>query len=237
MDGFEFRVLWTSTGSLTGQEDVEREINQGVGFVHMAGHANPSILVTHPPNEKKIKIKILHMYNLPPVNALSMLLRNKGLDKIIEKLTEPWFPKLTNGEKLPVVLVGGCHNSQFNTTLLNIITQGFEHAYGWGEFVPKCWSWWLTSNEKGGSIATIGNSGLGMGLEGFNYPNGLDGWLYPRFFFNYNQLGKEILGEAHSAAISDYVHEFDINKDGEDRQMIQQWVLLGDPSMLLGGYE
>ena len=39
------------------------------------------------------------------------------------------------------------------------------------------------------------------------------------------------------AAITDYVNEFDINKDGEDRQMIQQWVLLGDPSMLLGGYE
>jgi len=236
MDGFEFERLWASLGTLTGQKDVEQAINSGAGFIHMAGHANPSILVTHPPNNKSAKIKILHMYNLPFINALGMIVKKKGFSKFLEKLTEPRMPTLTNGDKLPVVLVGGCHNSQFNTSLLNILNDGFSHAYGWGEFVPKCWSWWLTSKEDGGAIATIGNTGLGMGLDGFDYPNGLDGWLYPRFFYNYGQLGKEHVGELHSAAISDYVNEFNINKDGEDRQMVQQWVLLGDPSLMVGGY-
>ena len=235
MDGFEFERLWASLGTLTGQEDVERAINDGAGFIHMAGHANPSILVTHPPNENK-KITILHMYNLPILNALGMIQRRKGFDRFLEELMKPRFPTLTNNEKQPVILVGGCHNSQFNTSLLNIIEDGFMHAYGWGEFVPKCWSWWLTSKENGGAIATIGNTGLGMGLPGFNYVNGLDGWLYPRFFYNYRQLGRQHVGEAHSAAIADYVNEFDINMDGEDRQMIQQWALLGDPSLMLGGY-
>jgi len=235
MDGFEFERLWASLGTLTGQEDVERAIDDGAGFIHMAGHANPSILVTHPPNENR-KITILHMYNLPVFNALGMITGNKGIDRFLEELMKPRFPTLKNNEKQPVVLVGGCHNSQFDTSLLNIIEDGFMHAYGWGEFVPKCWSWWLTSKENGGAIATIGNTGLGMGLGGFDYVNGLDGWLYPRFFYNYRQLDREHVGEAHSAAIADYANEFDINKDGEDRQMIQQWVLLGDPSLMLGGY-
>jgi hypothetical protein len=235
MDGFEIERIWASTGALTGQADVERGINQGAGFIHMAGHANPSILVTHPPNDNA-KITILHMYNLPIFNALGMITRRKGIDRFIEELTKPRFPSLSNQEKLPVILVGGCHNSQFNTTLLYILKDGFMHAYGWGEFVPKCWSWWLTSHDNGGAIAVIGNTGLGMGLPGFDYVNGLDGWLYPRFFFNYRQNNMVHVGEAHSAAITDYVNEFDINKDGEDRQMIQQWVLLGDPSLMLGGY-
>jgi len=237
MDGFEIERLWASTGTLTGQESVEQAINNGAGFIHMAGHANPSILVTHPPNNKSAKIKILHMYNLPIINAIDMIVRRKGFSKFLDKLMEPRMPILTNVDKLPIVLVGGCHNSQFNTSLLNIFKDGFSHAYGYGDFVPKCWSWWLTSKEDGGAIATIGNTGLGMGLEGFNYPNGLDGWLYPRFFYNYRQLGKENIGEAHSAAIADYVNEFDINKDGEDRQMVQQWALLGDPSLMIGGYQ
>jgi len=235
MDGFEIERLWASLGTLTGQEDVEQAINNGAGFIHMAGHANPSILVTHPPNSNS-KIIILQMYNLPIFNAIGMITRKKGIDRFFEELMKPRFPTLNNNEKQPVILVGGCHNSQFDTSLLNLIKDDFMHAYGWGEYVPKCWSWWLTSKEEGGAIATIGNTGLGMGIDGFDYVNGLDGWLYPRFFYNYRQLGKEHIGESHSASISDYVNEFDINKDGEDRQMVQQWILFGDPSLMIGGY-
>ncbi len=238
MDGFEFERLWTSLGTLTCQEDVEQAINAGAGFIHMAGHANPSILVTYPPDDadKEYKITILRMYTFPPLDAIYALITGK-FSKIFSNLMLPINPRLNNNEKLPIVLVGGCHNSQFNTTLLNIMTYGINYAYGRGLHVPKCWSWWLTSHENGGAIATIGNTGLGMGLPGFDYPNGLDGWLYPRFFYNYRQLGKEHVGEAYSAAISDYINEFDINKDGEDRQMVQQWALLGDPSLMIGGYQ
>jgi hypothetical protein len=41
---------------------------------------------------------------------------------------------------------------------------------------------------------------------------------------------------AQGLAVSDYVKEFDINRGSEDRQMVQQWALLGDPSLLPGGY-
>ena len=237
MTGFEFERLFASSGTLTGQNSVEQAINAGAGFIHCAGHANPSILVTHPPLNKTEKITILSMYNIPPLNAFyALLYQGKGIAGFLEKLKERWMPRLTNGEKQPIVVVGGCHNSQFNVTLLNIRTYGFTHAYGYGIHVPKCWSWWLTSKKDGGAIATMGNTGLGMGLPGFDYPNGLDGWLLPRFFYNYNQLNQHHVGEAHSAAITDYVNEFDINADDADRQMVEQWLLLGDPSLMIGGY-
>jgi len=76
-----------------------------------------------------------------------------------------------------------------------------------------------------------------MGLPGFNYPNGLNGWLLPRIFYNYAQEGLENAGAVHSAAITDYAIEFDINTKNADRQMLEQWPLLGDPSLLIGGYE
>jgi hypothetical protein len=239
MDGFSFVRLWASLGTLTGQSSVEDEINKGVGFVHMAGHANPSILVTHPPDAPKTeKITILRMYAIPFIDAIyALFYQNKGFEGFIQALLSPINPRLKNNNKLPIMVIGGCHNSQFNVSIKNIITDGFNHAYGWGHHGPKSFSWWLTVKENGGAIATMGNSGFGMGIPGFNYPDGLDGWLLPRFYYNYGQMGEEYLGAAHSAAITDYVNEFNINTDPEDRQMVQQLILLGDPSLMMGGYE
>lgn len=227
MDGFTFTRLWASTGALTGQSVVEDAINDGAGLIHMAGHANPSCLVTHPPHNEET-ITILQMYDIgDPLNM---------------------NPKLDNKDMLPVILIGGCHNSQFNVSLMNIIKGIMEYGikgmflespykFYYMEWVPKCFSWWLTSNPNGGAIATMGNTGLGMGIGGQDYVTGLDGWLFPRFFYHYGQDGQEFIGMAHSSAITDYVNEFDINSDGEDRQMIQQWALLGDPSLMIGGYD
>ena len=227
--------LWASNGALTGQESVENAINDGAGFVHMAGHANPSILVTHPPQNNS-KITILRMYHMPLLDFIGYIGRGK-IDKAINALLSPRNPRLTNAYKLPVIVIGGCHNSQFNTTLLNIITHNFTHAYGYGEYVPKCFSWYLTNLENGGAIATMGNTGLGMGLHDAGYTTGLDGWLMPQFFKHYGVNNETYIGAAHSYAIRDYTLNFDCNADSADRQMLEQWPLLGDPSMLIGGYD
>jgi hypothetical protein len=238
MDDFNPIRLWASLETLTGQKSVVDEINNGAGFVHMAGHANPSILVTHPPDAPKTeKITILNMYAIPPINAFWAFLNELGLKKVIEDLLSPINPRLRNSEKQPVIVIGGCHNSQFNTSIFSILREGFVHAYGYGHHPPKCFSWWLTSKENGGAIATIGNSGFGMGIPGPDYPTGLDGWLLPRFFYHVGQMDEEYCGAAYSNAITDYVNEFDINIDAEDRQMVEQLILLGDPSLFMGGYE
>jgi hypothetical protein len=238
MTGFDFVRLWASTGALTGQKDVEDEISNGAGFVHMAGHANPSVLVTYPPDDvhKENKITIMRMYDI--FNPLN------------------FHPTLKNKEKQPVCVIGGCHNSQINVSAMSILKGLLQHGlryfhiptqedpfmgpfWKW-EWIPNCFSWWLTVKSNGGAIATMGNTGLGMGIAGFAYPEGLDGWLLPKFFYNLDvengTIGEKHVGAAHSAAITDYINEFDINSDDADRQMVEQWILLGDPSLVVGGY-
>jgi len=231
MVGFNHERIWASLGTLTDRFDVEAAFNDGAGFVHMAGHANPASLVTYPQGDKEKENKIIIMamydfYAFPNVN-----------------------PRLTNKEELPVVIIGGCHNSQYNVTLANIIDgikeygisgYFFSHPFRffYMEWVPKCFSWWLVTNPNGGAIATLGNTGYGMGIPDEEYVTGLDGWLFPRFYYHYGQMDRHNVGMAQGQAITDYVLEFDINSKGksEDRQMVQQWALLGDPSLLPGGY-
>ncbi|MBS3773144.1 MAG: hypothetical protein KGY55_02975 [Candidatus Thermoplasmatota archaeon] len=234
-DQFSLERLWASTGTLTGQADVEAAINDGAGLIHMAGHANPGTLVTHPPKSED-SIVILDIYNIPPINAL-WALYSSGISGALEQLQASWMPSLSNGDKLPVVVVGGCHNSQFNTSVRNILKYGFTHAYGYGIHVPKCWSWWLTSLPEGGSIATLGNTGLGMGIPAWDYVTGLDGWLFPRFFYHYGVNDVDVVGTLQGEATTDYVNTFAVNEgDGAVRQMVTQWSLFGDPSLKIGGY-
>jgi hypothetical protein len=245
LNGFDIIKLWTSLETLTGQPDVEREINNGVGLIHMAGHANPSVLVTNKPKGGG-KVTILHMHYMPLITAFwALIFQGKGIIGAIESLMQPRNPQLTNGEMLPIIVIGGCHNSQFNVTSRNIFKYGFTRSYGYGIHAPSCFSWYLMTIQNGGAIATMGNTGLGMGLPGYAYTEGLDGWLFPRFFYHYGTNGTEMVGETYSAAITDYVNEFDINEietpseedgPGAMRQMVEQWELFADPSLKIGGY-
>jgi hypothetical protein len=245
MAGFDIVKLWTSLETLKGQSDAEKEINTGAGFIHMAGHANPSVLVTNKPKGGG-KVTILQMYYMPLVTAFwALVYQGRGIIAAIQSLLQPRNPDLHNGEKLPIIVIGGCHNSQINVTSRNILKFGIPHAYGYGIHASSCFSWYLMTVKNGGAIATMGNTGLGMGLPGYAYTEGLDGWLFPRFFYHYGMNGKDLVGEAYSAAITDYVNEFDINEidnpseedgPGAMRQMVEQWELLGDPCLKMGGY-
>jgi len=98
--------------------------------------------------------------------------------------------------------------------------------------------------KNGGSIATIGNTGLGFGDSELNCTKRWDGYINTRFFYNYNNLsskGIKNLGDIHSKTISDYlsnVYVPNINDYGAwmDIKTVEGWALLGDPSLELGGY-
>ncbi|OYT58511.1 hypothetical protein B6U70_00420, partial [Euryarchaeota archaeon ex4484_162] len=57
------------------------------------------------------------------------------------------------------------------------------------------------------------------------------------FFQVYGEQGKEILGETWGQTVTDYVNTFPCNKDQIDRKTVEEWVLLGDPTLKIGGYE
>ena len=220
--GYKIIKLYTSDNSLRRPANVARQIRLGASFVHFAGHGNPSIWSTHLP-DSNLWVDGPSVFDMPFI---------------------------INGKRLPIVVVGGCHNSQFNVTLLNIKEgierEGMQYFTGrpprnngsfWlYDWVPECWSWELVKLKNGGSIATIGNTNLGYSYVGDYAPEGLGGWIEGRFFQSIAVQNMETIGQAHTQAIRDYVNKFDINTDQLDCKTVQGWVLLGDPSLKIGGY-
>ncbi|MFE3846320.1 C25 family cysteine peptidase [Thermoplasmatota archaeon] len=220
--GFTMNKLWLSIpGAWEGREDVQNAFNDGAGFVHFAGHSNPASWGNHPPDDED------HVF----IDGFKM-----------------WDgPKLTNDGELPIVVFGGCHSAQFNVTLMHIITgmqkygiMGFwfrsPFRYAFFEWVPRDVSSQLVMQKSGGAIASIGNSGLGYGYVNEGWDSGLGGWIEPRFFDAYANQSKTILGETHDQAIIDYINIIgSVNSDQIDRKTIEEWVLLGDPSLKIGG--
>jgi hypothetical protein len=229
MSGFFPTKLWTSDQTLTGQRDVIRAVDKGCGFLYFEGHANAFQWSTHPPNDANTWINGL--------NTLTMdLLRNKQM--------------------LPVCVVGGCHNNEFDVTPNNIIKglkeEGLHYfspnAESYGSFwkytwIRECWGWKLTRVSTGGSIATIGCTGLGMSKEDKQSFSGAGDYLEPTFFYEYGVNNTRILGKVWGNAITDYLNHYPIDwqtpaaKDSAiDAKTVQQWALLGDPSLMIGGY-
>ncbi|MCD6473713.1 MAG: peptidase C25, partial [Thermoplasmata archaeon] len=232
---FERVILWGSNGKFTGQNDVLNAWNGGSGFFFMSGHGSPNVWADHLPG-------------IPGNRQHSSLL---GLQVTALK---PWFPyigfplfpadSLKNGEKLPVAMLGGCHNSQFNVSAIPAFLNAFSlflpwNNYMWtyGQPVPECLSWRLVRNPHGGSIASIGNTGLGYGMPGRACTTGGgDSWITIEFFKQYGS-GLHMLGDAHSQAIASYISSFDMtDMEAGHVKTVEQWVLLGDPSLMLGGY-
>lgn len=223
MTGFEGVKLWTSTGSFSGPEDVLDAINAGCGFLFFDGHGNPMSWSTHPPHNESTWINGLQVKDMP---------------------------KLTNGERLPITVCGGCHNGQFNTSLLNILKgiiqeqlQYFQWKFFLGEWTPECWAWKLISVKNGGSIATMAYTGLDWFAEG-DYNNDsipdcvqfFSGYVNTQFFKNYGVNAITMLGEAHTQSLIDYLTMFPPMEEKLDCKTVQEFVLLGDPSLKIGGY-
>jgi hypothetical protein len=222
--GFTTEKLWVSNGQLTGALPVITTISQGAGFLYLSGHGTPIVWSTHPTGDGETWIDGLYTIEMN-------LLRNKN--------------------KLPICVVGGCHNSQFDVTTRGLLRGILEYGpryFLWDEgiecfgkyaWASRCWSWNLVRQNQGGAIAAIGNTGLGWGIGGPNSINYQDGYISSHFFQVYATLSKQgyhNLGMIHGQTITDYVNNFQPNDDELDRKTVEQLVLLGDPSLQIGGY-
>jgi hypothetical protein len=109
----------------------------------------------------------------------------------------------------------------------------------YGTLVPEAFSWRLVRNPHGGAIATMGNTGLGYGMPGIDLTTGGgDSWITIEFFKQYGTEGLDVLGQAYQQTLTNYVNTFDMTDLASGHpKSVQQWVLLGDPSLKIGGYE
>ena len=205
----ELRIYWSNEGTdepIPETEDMIEAMNEGAGFVIMEGHGNPLSWATHP---------------IPDGSPF-----RGGLS-----ITD--FPDIKNGDKLPIVVVGGCHNALFNVSLIKTLIGRPHSNWYWtsGYITPICFCWALVASPFGGAIASTGCTGLGLGGDPPQLIN--SGGLDCNLFYLIGQ-GSETLGEAHSGAIRKYVLENTLNI--QEEFCIVEFHLFGDPSLKIGGY-
>jgi hypothetical protein len=250
---FKTEIDWCSNGNFTGPTSAINSYSKGAGFVFYSGHGSPGIWGDQypgiPGNRQHGSIDGLSVSNLIGYPPFIM-----GL---------PIWPmkKLTNTGKYPITIVGGCHNNLFNVSLIPSVMHLYSVILGrdtglwtYGQFIPRCWGWYMVQLPKTGAIATIGNTGLGWGWEGeFCTIGAGDGWISSEFFKqygqHYGQEGYQTLGQVYQQTQTSYVNNFkdftlpdcwwspDAGWDSIDAQAVQEWMLLGDPSLQIGGYQ
>lgn len=222
MQEFNGIHCWTSDGTLTGPQDVINAVTPGCGFLFFDGHGNPASWSNHPPDDAETWITGLTIFDMP---------------------------QLKNKDKYPICVIGACHNGQFNVSLLNLIKDLIEYGpsqyffsppfkFYHMEWVPECWAWRLACTKDGGSIATLAYTGLDWFATG-DYDNDgipdctqyLSGFTNTHFFKNYGINNIHILGETHTQTLIDYLNTHPPMNQVHDCKTVQEFVLLGDPTL------
>ncbi len=196
-----------SSGPLPVPKDITREISKGAGFVLFEGHGHPIRWDTHPVGDTGTWIGGLHLRDM-------------------------W--KLFNLKRLPFIVVGGCHNGEFNITWYN--TKNFEEnddAY-WthGDPGSECFNWRLVTIPYGGAIATVGATGLTVSWSGI--PESLNSEIEINIFEQIGEQGASTPGEAVAGALTDFIDDNPL--ENTEAHVITIVHLFGDPSLQFGGF-
>ena len=197
-----------TTGLVPDKKGIEKTFTQGAGFVNFEGHGFPlgwNTIWFWGTHEHKDWVGGILLYN---------------------------FIQISNGEKLPVTIVGGCHNALYNVSVIPGMLDKAGHSYFvFGYPCPVCFSWGLVVKPRGGAIASTGCTGYGFG-SGEN-PVSLSGELEANFFYQIGH-GSTNLAQTHSQAIQKFLAEEEIGQI--EAFCITNWALFGDPSLRFGGY-
>ncbi len=116
---------------------------------------------------------------------------------------------LSNSNKLPIVILNACSNSKFDET-------------------RNCIAWAFLANEKGGGIATCGNTALGWLYGGKYTINGLCGLMEYGTFKSYK--GAKTFGMLWARTINNYIQTTGMNY-ALDYKTVEEWEPFGDPSL------
>jgi hypothetical protein len=187
--------------------NINQAINDGAGFLLFSMHGTPTKLITYPPFNKKYTIQ------LPSPS---------GYD--ISNIEE-----LTNYDKLPIAVFGACSNGDFDTVSSPI-------------------AWEFVKYPDGGAIASFALTTGGNIYPTTMYTESLSGHTTMSIFEAYSD-GIDILGEIWAETIKRYLDDDiawsvneHLNSDGDsivwlNFLALEEWMLFGDPTLKIGGYE
>jgi hypothetical protein len=196
-----------SGGPVPDLNGISTAFSEGAGFVDFQGHGSPSTWDT-------------------------IWFDGEYPDDWIGGLQLQNFWRIRNGAKQPIMVVGGCHNAMYNISMLPAMKDKTgENYFSYGYPVPICFCWGLMVKPTGGAIASTGSTGYGIGYTGD--PLSLSGALEANFFYEIGN-GSTHIAQAHSHSIRKFLVEESLEQTAAF--VITNWALLGDPSLMLGGY-
>jgi hypothetical protein len=219
---FSCTSLFVSDGSLTGPDAVISSFNEGYGFVLFHGHGLQNGLFTHTVEGERLPI--FHSDNIS---------------------------KLSNVNKYPIMVVGCCLTTEFDVGIFNFIQllknlKQHHHFQTWKyECVPDVLGWNLMKKSNGGTIGYVGDSSTSWGVSGDSNHDGIpdsvhDGLttgLCAEFFRIIGDKEFETLGMVHKNTIRNVVESYNGLEPRIHYKNVQEFQLLGDPSLKIGGYE
>jgi hypothetical protein len=215
MTDFSIQKLYASTGNLTGPSDIIDAVNQGCGFLMTRGKGG----------QDRVRM-------MSSEGAEFIAFQNKHISK------------LTNKDAYPICVLGECIHGRFDVGLLNIIKL-LQKSPGYNIYdcIFECIAWRLIRENDAGAIAVLTNTNICFGSLGDKNHNGVlddaeshGGFLAVELFRLYGQEGIQTLGLCHQQAISNYIDLFPVDTDFIHCKSIQEFILLGDPSLQIGGY-
>jgi len=213
MEEFNQIRLWSSKRNLNAIT-FNRAINNGAGFLSYAGHGFEHGWGTYRPNYMRSKLGLTNpIYHTPAIQFLK------------------------NKDKLPVIFFDACLTSKLDFNLgdladyytrLGKILRLTGLEINENNHMP-CFAWCFMIKEDGGAIGTIGATRTAYSFvdnKGVHIGAGYLDWM---FFKGYHRGVR--LGEMLTYAQNSY-----INDRFKDYFTIEEYILLGDPSLMMGGY-
>jgi len=221
-------------------KDIVQAISEGAGYVNFEGHGNPLVWDT---------IWADGTYPKDWAGGISVIN----------------FSQLLNGEKLPVVIVGGCHNALFNVSMVKAFRSGNLMLPNLAKLLfknfPNLWArvnitldkiitpedWYWCYGEPAPRCfswwlvalqkgGAIASTGCtGYGIGLQGEPVSLSSELETNFFYKVGQDGMTTLGSAHGGSITKFIEQEGI-PTSTYAHVITVFELFGDPSLKLGGY-
>jgi len=238
MSDFTPIKLWTSDDTFNAR-NLNNAVNNGAGFVDYSGHGYVDRMGTHPPNDESWKmyfninlLGLLNGYKLPIVyfdacltskldydTSETSIYNSRSTDRfsnsfLIDLILKP-ISKILNLflDNYKSKVISGVLNSK------DIITEPKAD----NELI-SCFSWnWMKMKNRG-AIATIGATRTAYG--GINDGAGK---IAIEFFSAYEN--SENLGQMMTESQNEYI----IDVPG-DLFTVEEFLLLGDPSLKVGGY-
>ena len=98
--------------------------------------------------------------------------------------------------------------------------------------------------NNGGAIVVLTNTNICYGTSGDINGNGIPddaesfgGKLAVEILRLYGEGEVRILGQIHCQTVEDYVSDFPVSINKFHCKSVLEWILIGDPSLKIGGYD